>query len=505
MSDSAVQMNPAGRRRGIVALTLGIGLAARCVLLYLSPTYALPYDHHEYVRWSIKMAEDGLATIYDAPPRESLIQFSGDRRPVILHHQESYVCNYPPLAAVLFWLQGQALSLFDSRRVSNTLVARICFGALPILCDFVTAWGAWSLAQRLRAGPQALVALAAAILAPPLMIDSAFWGQTDSWLLAPAVWMLWAMTTRRWLAAGLLWGLTMSLKTQGVLLALVWLAAGAWSGPRKRTILGAAAGPLVLAVCSLPFTVHAGDAWLRAAFLENVATSYNQTTLKAFNIWYVDLLLCEDDDASIRLAGLPKDWWGKIILAAGLLAAAAGVHRRYRQVGRRLLVWTASYLLLAVMLPTRVHERYVVMCLPFLIAAAALRPRVWWGLAPLLVAAAFQVTVYQWVDTRLAAGWWPEARRQELAGYEEALAQGVRDLPARQEAEGLWWENYVRQRRPLVPYEWALTLLSLLSAAATLWCLFWRPPPAVAGPPQAVMSAGGGSTGGLTPSPPATR
>lgn len=479
MTATADHASKTAHRRLLIAAALGVGLVARGCLLYLSPAYSLPYDHHEYVRWSIKMAEDGLATIYDAPPRESKILFRGDPHPVTLHHKESFVCNYPPLAAVLFWLQGCALSLVDPQRVSNTLSARVVFSSLSIVGDLLLAWGVFVLVCRLSSARAAGVAFAVTMIAPPLMIDSAFWGQTDSWLLAPAVWMLAALAGGRWLSAGVLWGLAASLKTQGALLALVWLGALCWSSRRRHIVAGALVAAAVLAATSLPFTLHSGLAWFDKAFVENVQTKFNQTTLKAFNIWYVDLLACEDDDASALLAGIRKDWWGKGLLAIGLVASALGVHRRYPRVPLRLLAWTAAALLLIVMLPTRVHERYIVMCLPFLIALAAVRPRVWWGLAPLIAAASFQLTVYQWVGTNVAAGSWPDALAKEQAAYEQALADtppALRHrLPARDEIPGMAWENYRRQRRPIVAYEWTLTIVSILASAATLWGVYAIP------------------------------
>jgi hypothetical protein len=288
--------------------------------------------------------------------------------------------------------------------------------------------------------------------------------------------------------AGLLWGLALSLKTQGVLLAPIWLAALIWSPRRVRMVVGGLVAAAFLFAVALPFTIADGFLWFRRAFLENVSTNFIQTTLKAFNVWYIDLLLCENDDASVRLLGLAKDTWGKMLLGAGLLVCATLVHWKYRSLRWRLTVWAGVSLLLMVMLPTRVHERYVVMCLPFLIVLAAVRPRVWWGVVPLLAAATFQLTVYQWVGTRTAAGWWPKALERGLANYDAAVARTPPEyqdqLPTRSEVPDIEWQNYRDQRAPLVPYEWTLTIGSLLAAAVTLATSFIGPRPAPSEPPE---------------------
>lgn len=467
------------KRSTLIVVAVLAGLLVRGLLLWIAPIYSLPYDHHEYVRWSIKSSEEGIASVYRQPPRESKLYFWDTGRAERVIHDETHVCNYPPLAVMLFDMQGRLLGAFDAERVSNTRMARLIFGIVPIAGDVLAAFGVLAIVRRLGSETAAMIAFGVTLLAPPIVIDSAFWGQTDSWFLAPAVWMVVAMASGRWMLAGLLWGLALSLKTQGVLLAPVWLAALVWSPQRARVMLGGSIAAIVLFVVSLPFTVPDGLLWFRRAFQENVSTNFIQTTLKAFNIWYVDLLLTENDDASVTLFGVTKDVWGKMLLVGGLVATLVLVHRRFRDFTWRLTVWAGVLLLLAVMLPTRVHERYIVMCLPFLIAIAAVVPRVWWGVAPLLVAATFQITVYQWVGTHTTAGWWPEALERGLAAYDAALEatppEYLHRLPSREDVPDLEWANYRKQRAPLVPYEWGLTVICLLSAGLTLVMVFAFP------------------------------
>ena len=85
------------------------------------------------------------------------------------------------------------------------------------------------------ASPMAgVLAFGATWFAPPLLLDGPFWGQTESWVLAPAVWMLIAMVRRAWLVAGICWGLALALKPSGLLFGPVWLYAFLFRAPRDR-------------------------------------------------------------------------------------------------------------------------------------------------------------------------------------------------------------------------------------------------------------------------------
>src|SRR5207247_2819407 len=103
-------------------------------------------------------------------------------------------------------------------------------------------------------------------LAPPLLLDGPFWGQTESWVLAPAVWMLLAMVRERWVAAGVLWGVALACKPSGLLFAPLWLYAFIFRAARGRIVLGGLAAVTVVNAAALPFWLDSGAAWVHAAY-----------------------------------------------------------------------------------------------------------------------------------------------------------------------------------------------------------------------------------------------
>jgi hypothetical protein len=190
--------------------------------------------------------------------------------------------------------------------------------------------------------------------------------------------------------------------------------------------------------------------------------------------------------------GITKDTWGKVFLLVGLAGTSVLLWRHRARQPDVLLRFAAVLMLLLVMLPTRVHERYIVLPLPFLICLAAICPRVWWGLAPLLLAASLQITAPGWLQ-KPAAQWdtlEPEilarierqyADLRELVEHQQMPAEAFAALPVPREQLAIDHRNYLKDRwatgDPI--REWALTLLSLLSAAA---CLVFVIPGCRAGP-----------------------
>jgi hypothetical protein len=291
----------------------------------------------------------------------------------------------------------------------------------------------------------------------------------DSVLLAPAVWMVWALVTRRWVAAAVLYGLMVTLKPQAVLFLPVWALAVVTARPFWRPL---AVLPVTLAVAlvvALPFMLHSGWSWWQQSYVQNVLEAYPKTTLKAFNVWYLDLLLHGDEDATRAWLGLTKDLWGKAFLLIALAAGFVWLRRRWGGDARGLILWTTISLSAFVMLPTRVHERYLLLALPFLMVAAVLWRRFWPGLLMLLVVATAQVTWPSWMVfdagrllafERGAPEWYEQTvasltpeQRDHFPGLEEQIEAGRRQIR--------------QARAQTVGFEWFVTVLALAGAGAT--------------------------------------
>ncbi len=487
-------LTPKGLTRSVFA-ALCVGTALRLVVLALSSPecnlplwkmYSWPVDHCYYVQWSRQTTspEQGLLSVYTEAPEQDFRILLGHGEIIEEGDGRGGVANYPPLAIYLLHVEGLLHRALDPGQVANTVVARVVFGLFALMGDLILACGVWRLAGLLFGGRAGRVALAVVYLMPPLWLDSCWWGQTDSWVLAPAVWVVFAMVRRRWLLAGVLWGVALSLKPQAILLSPVWLFVWAASltpawrvGYVHRTrhdwvrvILAVLMALAVVNVIALPFWVTTGDAWFRQSYLRNLTEEAPHTTLKSFNIWYIDLLVTYDTDVSRTIVGVTKDTWGKILGVAGLLVSYVVAWRGRCAVEHRVVLFAGLWLLAVVMLPTRVHERYVLMCLPFLVVAAAGSRRLWPGVIGTIVIGCFQLTAFHWLPVG-ADRWSIELKGDTIEHHRNAIAQVSADyidqLPTLEQAIEMRFDFFVEAHRSYAPYEWALTLGALLFAVAT--------------------------------------
>jgi hypothetical protein len=444
-------------------------LILRVALLPLGPRYGYQWDHDDMVRWGIQATDAGLLTLYDVPAaRWDMLVWSRDRW-VVKQRTVDRRFVYPPLTAYLTYAMGFVFAKVGEDRLINTVTSRAVFAAFSFLADFLLAWACAALVACYKPGRPAMVTYALLLFLPMFWWDSVGWGQIDTVMLAPAVWMMWAMVRARWLLAGILFGMTAMLKPQAVLFLPVWALAFVVARPVWRPLLSLVLATAVASVMALPFMLHSGFEWLRVSYLHNLLAAFPATTLKAFNLWYADLLICGSRDASASWLGVAKDWWGRGLVCLALAGGFAWFVTRWRREPRGLILWAGVSLLACVMLPTRVHERYILGALPFLIVAAMLWRRLWPGVVMLLVVATAQLAWPIWLQA--PPGGWANEKAKAVARYEARIAT----LPPDRRADAPDLAEYVRRARQrhfsrhadTIALEWGLVALALAGSAAT--------------------------------------
>ena len=435
----------------IVLAAAALGLLARGISVAYAPRYSYLPDHLDNMAWSDWAFRHGPWRIYDCPEYQPVpVRLTDPRtgREVQTVQVAPHACNYPPGSAYLFWVQGALLHAFGGEPVEvrvpkrvrrrfpqmpaanrmpvvNTTAARFADGAVGIAFDYVLAWGVAALVLSLAPGHRlaAASAFAVTLLAPPIFLDSAFWNQADAWVAAPMVWTLVWLVRGRLVLAGLVYGLGLLIKAQAILLApvlsFVLLALRFMPGGSWRRLLAfwrfVAAMLAAVAFVVAPFmwtdrgqSEHGAWRWLHRGYVSPLkAEAYARTTMNAFNVWWFDYLHETQDrtqrrdpasysDAQ-RLAGLSKNLWGKLLLAAGILTSFALCAWRVRWQPESWVVLSFLVLFCTFLLPTRAHERYIYFCIPFAIALAVLRKSWIPVLAVLLVTGTAEMTSFRWV------------------------------------------------------------------------------------------------------------
>lgn len=229
------------------------------------------------------------------------------------------------------------------------------------------------------------------------------------------MWCLYLLLRGRYILAGLVYGAALMTKPQAVLFvpvlayAFCSLAFSAGGSLRRaaRMLWMAPAALASVALISAPFLIadrnHPdGGAlrWFKRSYVEPITGQYQFSTMYAFNVWWLELIAegraPDALESTSRILGFTKDSIGKALLAIGLIVAAALCARRWRWSRESWLPFTFLVMLAAFILPTRVHERYIYYCLPFLFAAV-FHVRAWSAtLCLLMVTATMNMTWYLW-------------------------------------------------------------------------------------------------------------
>ncbi len=487
---------PSSRR---LALAFVVGIAMRLALVAIAPRWGYAWDHFDVLGMGAVAAQRGLTHVYSAPTdllptiRGWVVQ---NGTPVVISRREVYPPNYPPLATTIFWAQSRWLGVEAPDFVANTRATRLVTSLAPWLFEVATAVGVGLLAHALT-GRTTTAAGAAALtwLAPPLMMNTAVFGQYDALALAPAVLAVAAMAGGRWAAAGIALGVALLAKPQGLLIAPIAGFAALVAAPAGLLpCLGRLArlGGVALATVTLgsaPWLLADGAAWLRRCYRMNLFEVLPYTTLEAYNVWYLAALLAERHPvydvltSTATVAGLTRDAWGRVLLGLALAAAAALAWTRHRRRPALAIVVFASLWLWSVFLwPTRVHERYLLYCMPFAIAAAATVPRLRPVVAALLVLATMEHAWPLW-RTGPAVGSFDRRavesfHQQRFEAYWRDRAVTVEHAkagPKPEESLRLAFARHRAERAGTLWLEWALTLLSLASYGAAFVAAAQRP------------------------------
>jgi Gpi18-like mannosyltransferase len=285
-------------------------------------------------------------------------------------------CDYPPLVPYFLAATEGARLLAGAPLLSPLTLLLL---KLPSLVAQLL------LAPTARAGlaglgDDAAARRAALFLAasPAFFVNAALWGQFDVLLTLFLVAALLALLRDQPTLAGAALGLALATKLLAIVLVPV-LALYAWKrfGPRE-VLTGAGAALLVMVLLAVPH-VAAGRGWAVLRAYTGAVGYYPYRTAEAYNTWY----LLDRYDVLVRGMSPPearrddREVFGLVThhhlglfafgVATGFILVALG-----RRTSPTALLWAASLQLFAFfMLPTQVHQRYIV---PLVAVLALLGP-----------------------------------------------------------------------------------------------------------------------------------
>jgi len=306
---------------------------------------------------------------------------SGGRRPWDIYLTDFKTnCDYPPLVPYLLTLAEAARR---GLRASETGAIAIILVKLPSLLAHLAAvpLSAVGLRKPFGEGAARTAALLAA-LSLPFFVNAAAWGQFDVLLSVLVMAAVVALLNDRPVLAGALMGAALATKLLAVVVMPV-LAVWTWRRfGAARLARATLAGAAVVALLALPYLMAGAGGRMLQAYTGAVGY-YPVRTAEAYNGWY----LLDRFDIAVR--GLPapearldsRRMLGPLTFrAAGLAALAAynvmlvvGVARRPARPAFGLAAALSFFAFF--MLPTQVHQRYLVPAAGLLALTAGLSAR----------------------------------------------------------------------------------------------------------------------------------
>jgi dolichyl-phosphate-mannose-protein mannosyltransferase len=343
------------------AALLAVALILR---LILAPFPGFFDDPQYYVDWGLLLPRH-FWDFYSAGAREALLP-----------------PNYPPLTIYLFALldalylaAAHALHLSPAIQVAHAPFFALTTKLPAIGADLGITLVAYVLACKRLSPNMALVVAACFAFSPPVILDSALWGQTDSLFVLAVLAALLLTACRRSFTAGMLCAVAIMLKPQPVIFVpLIVFYLWRWAGWRAalRGLSGLCTGVLVLA---LPYLLPPWPEVL--AFYTNFASitaKWPGATVTAFNLWWL-LGAAGHPYNAPWLGPLSPDVLGILLFLATFAVVCAGI---WRDATSSRLFLAAALLTVAFFDVTALqHERYLYPAVLFFLVSALSDQRAW--------------------------------------------------------------------------------------------------------------------------------
>ena len=306
---------------------------------------------------------------------------SGGRRPWDIYLTDFATdCDYPPVVPYLLTLVEAARRALGAPEVGATAV-RFLKGPNLIAAFAHAPLCALGLRRLVGHAPARQAAFLMA-LSPALFVNAARWGQFDALLTLLVLAAVIALLHDRPALAGAALGLALATKLLAVValpLALVWT----WRRSGLRGVaVGCSAAVIVMALLSLPYAIAGAGGPVSAAY-RGAVDYYPFRTVEAYNGWYLldrfDIFVRGMASREARLdtrAALGMVTFHQIGLAAFALYTGALLALLWRRASRTALAWAITLQFFAFfMLPTQMHQRYLLPAAVLAVLLAPLSPR----------------------------------------------------------------------------------------------------------------------------------
>ncbi len=323
----------------ILAVTFSVAFLLRMYLAFTTEGYAL--DIGTFKSWGYTTNTAGYSGVYEAS--------------AFLDYPPGYLYVLSFLDAVREFFKIDIMSAF------YTMMLRIP----SIIADLVTAFIVYKIANKKQGESFSLFCSASYLFCPAIILNSAVWGQVDSFCTMLALVSIIFLQKNNYLVAGIVYGICSLCKPQMLMFAPIFLFYTVY----KRAFKGLAIGLLSclgsIILLSTPFINNFNYFWLIEKYSSTLA-SYPYYSVNAYNFWALLGLNWSPLPNSEILVSLLN--WSVPVLVLALVGIFMKKCKNSVRIYGACAIITATMYMFSI----KMHERYFMPTLLFLVLVYAL-------------------------------------------------------------------------------------------------------------------------------------
>lgn len=270
-------------------------------------------------------------------------------------YEEGYFADYPPGYLYILYLLSLLRGWFGFAHGSGG--ETLLFKLPAIISDLVLGYLLYRAGRKKLGNGLAIGLMLLYLFNPAVLMDSAAWGQADSFFLIFLLLSIMGAANKNFVRSAVFFALATLVKPQALIFTPVLLFAFYHHRAWKQLAVGALYGLGVFAFLAAPFFWNNGGLTGLIDLYKGTLSSYPYSTVNAFNLY----ALTDPLWASIDLAwlGIPYRTWGFIFILVAVALAAYYSFRKDRQDLSKSYFIGMVLIAVVFVLGTKMHERYM--------------------------------------------------------------------------------------------------------------------------------------------------
>ncbi|HEY0828773.1 MAG TPA: glycosyltransferase family 39 protein, partial [Bacilli bacterium] len=308
--------------------------AALILRLFIAPNvFGYASDVASFKAWAFDVSANGLANFY----------------------AEGKLADYPPGYMYVLYILGSLAKLFSIP--FDSFLFTIIIKLPAMLADLVCSYLVYTVAKKYLHPLSALALAALYVFNPAIILNSAAWGQVDSFFMMFILLAMMFLVRGKLSLATALFALAVLIKPQALMFGPLLLFAFIGRRDLKTFAVSTLIGLLVIALVPLPFSIHQdkGPLWIIDLYTSTLS-SYTFASLNAFNL--IALTGGNWQPVTDKILFISYSMWSYILILLSLVYSAF-MYFKNKQDDSKLYYIGFFFLTAVFMITAKMHERYL--------------------------------------------------------------------------------------------------------------------------------------------------